>query len=155
MRKLLMFLLCFGLIGSAVISSGDEPEQKISEMKFRKVVILGRGVDAKLAFQYANSYRAVVWYKETKDVEGIAEPGPAMKELINELKDINATGEEWEFIIPGIGEEYFLITLNNMDKGALSNATGTVYLPDSSKNKSIENEVQRVSDGSFVVTYGQ
>jgi len=78
-----------------------------------------------------------------------------MKELILELQGINDTEEEWEFIIPGIAEEFFFVTLKNMDNDSLSKVKGTVYLPDSSKNDSIEPAIQRVSGGRFVVIYGQ
>ncbi|MBU1061614.1 MAG: hypothetical protein KJ952_02705, partial [Candidatus Omnitrophica bacterium] len=148
--------LCFALIGSATVSRGEEPseDQKICEMKFRKVVILGEVVDTKSAFDFANSYRAAVWYREASRA-GIREPGPAMKELISELEGINATGDEWDFIIPNIGEQYFFVTLKNMDKDSLSNVRGTVYLAHSSKNKAIEEELKRVSGENFTVIYGQ
>ena len=156
MRKLLISLLCSALISSATISRGEEPtnDPKICEMKYRKVVILGEVVDTKSAFDFANSYRAAVWYREASG-PGVAEPGPAMKELISELEGINATGEEWDFIIPDIGERYFFVTLKNMDTGSLSNVRGTVYLAHSSKNKSIEDEIKRVSGENFTVIYGQ
>lgn len=151
MRKLALFLLCFGLIGGAATSRNAEPLQRICEMEFRKVVILGEGISTKSAFEYANSYKAGVWYKEEIS-RGPEEKSAAIKDLISELEGINATGEEWEFIIPKIAEEYLLSTLKNMDDSSLSNARGTVYLSESSMNdKSIENEIQRVSGGSFVV----
>lgn len=159
MRKLVIFLLCLGLLGSGTALMADEPsteideDEKISEMPYRKVVILGEGIKASTAFHYANTYRAVAWYKE--NIGGFPEdPSPAMKELILELEGINDTGEEWEFVIPEIGEKYFFRTLKNMDDDALSKATGTVLLSERSEgDESIEKEVQRVSGGTFVVKY--
>ncbi|MBU4312818.1 MAG: hypothetical protein KJ706_08900 [Candidatus Omnitrophica bacterium] len=156
MRKLALFLLCLSLVGSVALAAENEllEGQRICDMNFRKIVILGEGITNQVAFQYAASYRAVVWHKETTS-PGIVEPGPAMKELIIELQGINDTEEKWEFIIPGIAEEFFFVTLKNMDNDSLSKAKGTVYLPDSSKNESMEAAVQRVSNGSFVVIYGR
>lgn len=156
MRKLALFLLCLSLVGGVALGAENEllEGQRICEMKFRKVVILGEGITNQVAFQYAASYRAVVWHKETTSA-GIEEPGLAMKELIIELQGINDTEEKWEFIIPGIAEEFFFVTLKNMNNDSLSKAKGTVYLPDSSKNESMEAAVQRVSNGSFVVIYGR
>ncbi len=156
MRRLVLLLLCLSLVGGVALGAENVllEGERICDMKFRKVVILGEGITNQVAFQYATSYRAVVWHKEATSA-GIKEPGPAMKELILELQGINDTEEEWEFIIPGIAEEFFFVTLKNMDNDSLSRAKGTVYLPDSSKNDSIEAAVQRVSNGSFVVIYGQ
>ncbi|MFC1620798.1 hypothetical protein ACFL2G_00700 [Candidatus Omnitrophota bacterium] len=156
MKRLALFLLCLSLVGGIAVAAENEllEGQRICDMKFRKVVILGEGITNQVAFQYSTSYRAVVWHKEETS-PGIKEPGPAMKELIVELQGINATEEEWEFIIPGIAEEFFFVTLKNMDNDSLSKVKGTVYLPDSSKNDSIEAGIKRVSNGRFVVIYGR
>ena len=156
MQKLLICLLCFTLIGCSTVPISDthSGNQKICDMKFKKVVILGEVVDAKTAFDFANSYRAAVWYREAGPRRTVR-PGHAMRELIAELEGINAKGNEWEFIIPDIGERYFFITLKSMDKDSLSNISGTVYLAHSSENKLIEDELKRVSGGKFSVLYGK
>lgn len=162
MRKLLLFLLCLGLVGGVEIvraqeESDDEAPgyQKISEMGYRNVVILAEGIDTKTAFNYATSYRAAVWYKTSPLTPDIPEPSLARKDLIGELVSINAIGGEWKFIIPKIAEGYFLTTLKYMDEGSLSDVEGMLYLPDSSKNKLMEDEVKRVSRENLVVIYGQ
>ena len=76
-----------------------------------------------------------------------------MKSLINELKSINYTVGRWEIIVPKIAEGYFLGTLKNMNKSVIAKARGTVVLIDSSGNKDMEQQVERVSDGNFFVSY--
>lgn len=158
MKKALVFLLCFalaGIIGLSFVSAQEIAEERISETNYRKVVILGEGSDADTAVRYANSYRAVTWFKVGPRLKESLQPGYAMKELITELEKINATGEKWDFIVPEIGERYLLLTLNNMKDGSMSKATGTIYLPDSSENEPLKEEIQRVSGGSFVMIYGR
>ncbi len=78
-----------------------------------------------------------------------------MRYIINELRSINHTEGEWKLIVPSSAEGYFHLALRNMEDGALSNAKATVCLIDSSKNDSLDKEIQRGSSGSIPVKYGE
>ncbi len=153
MRKTFLIFICLLLSGLSAVSFAAE--QRISQMNYRKVIILGEGIETKTAFDYSNSYRGVAWYKTGPALDESLQPGTAMKELMSELDGINSTGENWEFVVPAMGEKYFFLTLKNMKDGSLSNANGVLYLSESAGNESIESELARVSDGTFGIIYGK
>ena len=74
---------------------------------------------------------------------------------MNELRSISNTSGEWEIIVPGSIERYFLVTLRNMEDNAVSNVSGKIRLGDSTENSEIDKEVNRVLGNSFEVVYGQ
>ena len=127
----------------------------------RRVVIVGEKVSPEIAVYYQRRYDAKVWYTPTqgmmKDSEQVIlkgfGPSVAMRTLINELKSIDYTLGRWEIIVPKIGEGYFLATLKDMDTGALGHARGNIVLTDSNGNKEMENQVGRVTNNNFFVTY--
>lgn len=161
MRKLILFFVLLGFIiegcATTPASSGN-----LGKAQYRTLVILGEHIDTNLVTQYAKKYNAPVYFTPGRgfiansvsdSLRGTLGPSSAMKGLINDLKSINNTEGEWKLIIPSIAERYFLVTLKNMDDGALSNAKGTVYLIESSMNEAIETEIKRVSSGAFSVKY--
>ena len=128
----------------------------------RRFVVVGENVEASLARYYQRKYECPVWFTPyrggfsnatTNFLESGIGPSRAMRLLIKELKSINDTVGRWEIIIPKIAEKYFFNALKSMPKSALSKARGMVVLIDSSGFPDMEREVERVSDGSFFVTY--
>lgn len=129
----------------------------------RTIVILGEHHDESLAKRYAQRYSAIVLYTPSRgpiadvvssSLRATLGPSSAMKWLMQELKSMNGTGGSWTLIIPRVAERYFAVTLRNMADGALAQAYGTVRLVDSVNDAAVEQEVQRVSNGSFTVQYG-
>jgi len=127
----------------------------------RRVVIVGEKVSPDIAVYYQRRYDAMVWFTPTqgklKDsaeiiLKGLG-PSEAMRSLINELKSINYSIGRWEIIVPGIAEGYFFATLKDMETGSLAQARGNIVLIDSKGNREIEAQIQRVTQGSFFVTY--
>jgi len=127
----------------------------------RRVVIVGEKVSKEIAVYYQRRYDALVWFTPTQGlIKDSAEvilkglgPSQAMKSLINELQSINYSLGRWEIIVPGLAEGYFLETLKDMDAGSLVHARGNIVLIDSKGNKDVEEQVARVTGGSFFVTY--
>ena len=128
----------------------------------RRIVVVGENVDPNIAVYYQKKYDALVWFtpyegKLTNKVNNFLQsgmgPSVAMRSLINELKSINYTVGQWEIIIPGLAENYFLATLKNMDDHSVSKARGSVVLVDSKGNKDIEEQLKRTTDGDFFVSY--
>jgi len=126
------------------------------------LVILGEHIYPGVAQQYADKYQAQVYYSAShgpiadavsSSLRGAVGPSSGMKQLIEELKSMNNTNGEWKLIIPQAAERYFLIILRNINTGTLSNAVGKVCLVESSQNKDVEQEVQRVTNGAFSVEY--
>jgi len=127
----------------------------------RRVIIVGEKVSPDIAVYYQRRYDAMVWFTPTQGImrdsaqvilKGLG-PSQAMRSLINELKSINYSLGRWEIIVPKIGEGYFFETLKNMETGSLAQARGNIVLIDSKGNKDIENQVARVTNNSFFVTY--
>lgn len=127
----------------------------------RRVVIVGEKVSQDIAVYYQRRYDAIVWFTPTQGMmkdsaqvilKGFG-PSQAMRSLINELKSINYSVGRWEIIVPGLAENYFLATLQDMENGSLDHARGNIVLIDSKGNKDIENQVARVTNNSFFVTY--
>jgi hypothetical protein len=127
----------------------------------RRVVIVGENVPQDIALYYQRKYDAMVWYTPPKGMVKDSEqvifkgfgPSVAMRSLINELESINYTVGNWEIIVPGITEGYFLETLKNMSSGSLSHARGDFVLIDSKGNKDIEAQALRLGGGNFFVSY--
>lgn len=164
MRKRISKILTLGCAAAVLTSCSSEyvPSGKLGFNDSRRVVIVGENVRPDIAMFYQREYAAPVWYTPYKgSVAHVADnllesglaPSHPMRSLINELKSINYTIGRWEIIIPKVGEKYFYKTLKNMQSGALSKARGMVILIDSSGFPQIEKEVERVSSGSFFVTY--
>lgn len=151
-----VFALTVGGCASAPIVSGT-----LGYSQDRRVVIVGENVAQDIAVYYQRRYDAMVWFTPPEGMlkhstqailKGIG-PSTAMRSLINELQSINQTMGRWEIIIPGIAEKYFLVTLKEMQDGALSHARGNFVLIDSQGNKDVETQVARVTNNSFFVTY--
>jgi hypothetical protein len=126
----------------------------------RRVVIVGENINPHIAAYYQNKYEALVWFtpyqgKFVKNASNFLQNGlgssVALKSLIKELQSINYTVGKWEIILPGIAENYFLAALKKMDDHALSKARGVVVLIDSTKNKDLDEQLLRVTDGNFFV----
>ena len=128
----------------------------------RQIVILGENVPEKVAVFYQKEYDALVWFtpergefatfKENLLESGLGSSKP-MRALIAQLKSINLTLGRWEIYIPGFAEKYFLRTLKHMKTGDLAKARGMVTLIDTASSLDIERELERVSQGSFFVSY--
>ena len=130
----------------------------------RRVIIVGEHVDRAIAYYYQKKYEAPVWFTPSEgkladtankiiDKVNLA-PSGAMQGLINELKSINYTVGRWEFIVPAVGEAYFVATLSHMGTGALAKARGVVVLPESTGSPTLERQLRRVTGGNFYVTFG-
>jgi hypothetical protein len=128
----------------------------------RRVVIVGENVNPHIAGYYQKKYDALVWFtpyqgkfvnKATNFLQNGFGSSVALKSLINELKSINHTVGKWEIIVPGIAENYFLVALKKMEDHSLSKARGIVVLIDSKNNKEMEDQLWRVTDGNFFVSY--
>ena len=128
----------------------------------RRVVIVGENVQASLAEYYQREYDCPVWFtpfegKVANATNNLLEsglgPSRAIRALIKELYSINYTVGRWEIIVPKIAEKYFLKALKNMQTSSLGKARGMVVLIDSSGFPEMEQEVKRVTDGFFFVTY--
>jgi hypothetical protein len=135
----------------------------MGKSEYRRFVVLDRATGDE-ARQYAGKYDASVLFTESRG--GIADavtngltatlgPSSAMKGLMNELRSISNTSGEWEIIVPGVVERYFLVTLKNMEDSAVSNSSGKVRLVDSVENSEIDKEVNRVLGDGFKVVCGQ
>lgn len=158
MKKLMVILVCLGLVGCATVSN----VARIGSTDARKLVVLGEHISGEAAKEYATKYDSLVFYSPSRgaiadaissSLRGTLGPSSAMKHLIAELKSMNNTTGNWELVIPGIAGRYFLVTLKNMEDGDLSEANGTIYLIDCSDNEAIEAEIQRVSNGAFTVEF--
>jgi hypothetical protein len=153
-----------GLIGCLLLAgcSMAASEGKIGKTEHRRVVVLGEYAGDALAKKYANQYSAVVFYSPDrgalsgatlKALTATLGPSSFMRRLMNEFRSMGNTSGEWEVIIPARTERYFLVTLRNMEDGAVANADGKIILPESSENTEIEKEVARVFGSSFSVMY--
>jgi len=155
------------IIGLALLLGGcvTAPPSTTGTLGFedsRRVVIVGENVNPNFALYYQKKYQALVWFtpfqgKIAKNASNFFQngfgPSVAMKGLIRELKSINYTVGQWEIIVPGMAEKYFLSALKYMQNHSLSKARGTIVLIDSTYNKDIEAELRRVTDDSFFVSY--
>ena len=128
----------------------------------RRVVIVGENVDPAIAKYYQNKYDALVWFtpfrgkfsnKASNFFQNGFGPSVAMQSLMAELKSINYTVGQWDIIVPGTAENYFLAALEHLEDHGLSKARGIVVLIDSTSNKNIEIQLKRVTDGFFFVSY--
>ena len=128
----------------------------------RRVVIVGENVEPAIAKYYERKYDCPVWFtpfegKVANAANNFLRSGlgasPAMQALIGELKSINGTFGRWEILVPKTGEKYFFNTLKHMETSSLGQARGLVVLLDSAGFPRLEEEVKRVSDGNFFVTY--
>ena len=154
-----LVFLC-GCATTASKTSGN-----LDKSAYRNVVILGEHYSKDVAPQYANKYDARVLYSMSTQnfasnaisnaVRGVIGPSRAMRDLILELKSINHTTGEWLLMIPPSTERYFLVTLRNMEDGALKDADASIFLIKGVKNDTIESEIIRVSGGRFKVRYGE
>ena len=153
-----------GLLLAAVAGCAQPPltAGSLGYQDSRRVVIVGESVATAIAVYYQKKYDAQVWFtpdegKIIKNANNFLQsglgPSVAMRALINELKSVNYTVGRWEIIVPKIAEGYFLATLKAMAAGDMAKARGTVILIDSSGNKDMEKEVQRVTGGGFFVAY--
>ncbi|MBF0571333.1 MAG: hypothetical protein HQL12_05620 [Candidatus Omnitrophica bacterium] len=154
-----LFVLSLFILPGCITSPGASGNLGYSQA--RRVVIVGEKVSKDIALYYQRRYDAMVWFTPTQGLmkdsaqvifKGIG-PSQAMRSLINELKSINYSLGRWEIIVPKIGEGYFFATLKDMETGALSQARGNIVLTDSKANKDMENEVARVTNNNFFVTY--
>ncbi len=156
-----MFLMVLGSLTFSGCITGPGVSGNLGYSQDRRVVIVGEKVSPDIAVYYQRRYDAMVWYTPSKGLmkdsaavifKGLG-PSPAMRSLINELESINYTLGRWEIIVPKIGEGYFLATLKDMPSGDLSHARGDIVLIDSNGNRDMEQQVARVTDNSFFVTY--
>ena len=128
----------------------------------RRVIIIGENVDPNIAGYYQKKYDALVWFtpyegqfvnKANNFLQSGLGPSVAMRSLIKELKSINYSVGQWEILVPGMAENYFLTTLKNMEDHCLSKSRGMVILLDSKNNKDIEAQLKRLTDGNFFMNY--
>lgn len=159
LRGIYLILLFAALAGCSIAASSGQ----MGKSEYRRFVVLDRATGDE-AMQYAGKYDASVLFTEsrsgiadavTKGLTATLGPSSAMKGLMNELRSISNTLGEWEIIVPGVTERYFLVTLRNMEDNAVSNVSGKVRLVDSIENSEIDKEVSRVFGDSFQVIYGQ
>ena len=168
MRATHFFSMSFiiGLLLCVLLGGGCAPAVKsqgqLGYSDARRVVIVGENVDSAIAVYYQRKYDALVWFtpfegKIANAANNLLEaglgPSRAMQALMTELKSINYTVGRWEIIVPKIAEKYFLHALKNMETSSLAKARGEVVLIDSSGFPQMEQEVHRVTDGNFFVTY--
>jgi hypothetical protein len=159
--KATFYLSILSLLTLGGCITGPGANGNLGYSQDRRVVIVGEKVSPEIAVYYQRRYDAKVWYTPTqgmmKDSEQVIlkgfGPSVAMRTLINELKSINYSLGRWEIIVPRIGEGYFLATLKDMETGSLGKARGNIVLIDSKSNKDIEDQVGRVTDNNFFVTY--
>lgn len=158
-----MAACAISLFSSGCATTPSSTSGTLGRRPYRNVVILGEHISRDVAQQYANTYHASVLYTSGRGViadavsnslRGALGPSRAMRDFINELKSLKHTEGAWTLIAPAIAERYFVILLRNMEDGALSNATATVWLPESARNDALETEVARVSGGIFTMRYG-
>ena len=167
-RNFRLVLAISTFVFASCVSSPNAQSSTLSNDESRNVVILGEGGKNLGTIQYyANKYNATVFYKEKKascgflceavssSIRNTFRTSGGIQRLAGELKSINYGDGEWTLIVPSFAERYFILVLHNMEDGALSNAKASVQLIDSSKNKSIETEVNRVSEGKMKVAYGR
>ena len=128
----------------------------------RRIIIVGENADPNIAGYYQKKYDALVWFtpyegrfvnKANNLLQSGLGPSVAMRSLINELKSINYSVGQWEILVPGMAENYFLNTLKNMEDHCLSKARGVVILLDSKSNKDVEDQIRRLAGGNFFVNY--
>jgi len=162
-----MLIRLFGLMFSVVLllSSCATPPETAGSLGYensRRVVIVGENIDPSIAAYYQKKYDALVWFtpyegrfaKNTNNfLQSGLGPSVGMRSLIRELKSINYTVGQWEIIVPGVAENYFLTALKNMESHCLSKARGLVILIDTTSNGGIEAQLKRVTDDNFFVTY--
>ncbi|MBF0490238.1 MAG: hypothetical protein HQL15_06410 [Candidatus Omnitrophica bacterium] len=160
--KFFSFILIMLLTLSGCVTEPPSTAGSLGFEDSRRVVVVGENIDSNIASYYQNKYDALVWFtpfkgKMENHVTNFFQNGlgssVAMKGLIRELKSINYTIGKWEIIIPGIAEGYFLATLKDMQDHAMAKARGVIVLIDSTSNKNIEQQIQRVTDGNFFVSY--
>ena len=151
-------LALFGCATTASKISGD-----LGKSPYKNVVILGEHISKDVAQKYAEKYNATVLYTTgrgflsdavSSTIRGTVGPSKAMRDLIVELKSINHTIGEWVLIIPPSAERYFLVTLRNMEDGALRDTNALVFLIKGEKDNNIETELMRVSENKLKVKYG-
>lgn len=127
-----------------------------------RVLIVGENVEPSIAEYYQKKYDILVWFTPYRgDMKNFTNnlwesgigPSVPIRSLIVELKSINHTMGKWQIYVPRIAEKYFIRTLKHMGSGSLSKARGAVVLIDSQYVPDIENEVRRVTQGSFFVEY--
>ncbi len=154
---LVIALLCCPSCAWTVSSNGQ-----LGLSDSRRIVIVGENVRQDIALYYEKKYDALVWFtpfegRMSKVANNLVQsgmgPSRAMRGLISELNSINYSVGRWEIIVPKIAEKYFLTALKNMASSSLSKARGAVVLIDSKGYTEMENELRRVSDGNFFVTY--
>ncbi len=160
-----MFVRVLALGALCMMSGCVQPAEIRGTLGFsdsRRLVVVGENVRPEIAHFYKKEYGALAWYTAYKGnvatvtnnfFESGIGPSRDMRLLIGDLKSTSYTVGRWEFIIPKIGEGYFLAALRYMEPGALSKARGMVIMIDSSGSPEMEREVERVSQGSFFVTY--
>ena len=146
-----ILIIFFTIIGCSTVSSPSSGN--FGDSGYKNVVILGENVNSETAEYYANKYNARVLYKPGRgfladvvnnSLRGTIGPSRAMKDVINELKNMNNTEGTWRLIIPSSAERYFLVTLRNMDDNAVANAHGQIIFPEFKINKKMEKEIFRV-----------
>lgn len=151
-----------GIVGLLMAAGCATSSGTLGSRSERTVVILGEHQEKALAHQYAQQYGAIVWYTPRRgaladvvssSLRATVGPSSAMKSLINELKTLNGTSGAWTIIVPGMAERYFLVTLRNMEDGALAQTSGRIQLVDSEVHADLEQEVRRVSYGALTVHY--
>jgi hypothetical protein len=159
MKRTLIFLIIILLVGCATVPSGGA---KIGQNDIRQVVILGEYASPEVANNYANQYNALVFYTKSRGsgsdavssgMSSIFGPSRSMKMIIQQLESISNTQGDWQFIIPEDREGYFLEVLKNMNDNSIYNCNGKVYLLSKKKNKKIEMELIRVTNGALEVDY--
>ncbi|MDE2231526.1 MAG: hypothetical protein KGJ95_05625 [Candidatus Omnitrophica bacterium] len=160
LRSLTFILLFLSLPALSGCISPPGVSGTLGYSRERRVVIVGERVPTDIALYYQRRYNAMVWFTppqgRLKDwAHRTLQLGPsqAMRSLINELESTDYTMGRWEIIVPGMAEKYVLATLKHMKTGSLSHAWGDFVLIDSKGNKAIEAQVQRVTGGSFFVSY--
>lgn len=155
------FLITFLIFAAAGCVAKTNISGELGFSQERRIVILGERVSHDISQYYQKKYDALIWFTPSEGtfvdsasnlVNGIG-PSKPMQALIAELKSINYTFGRWEIFIPKIAEGYFLATLKNMPSGSLSKARGTVVMIDSKGNPAIEQQLRRVTDGSFFIAY--
>ncbi len=160
--KLLGLIVLLTVLLSSCVISPPVARGSLGYEDSRRVVVVGENVDSALAGYYQNKYDALVWFtpyqgqfanKASNFLQSGFRSSVAMRSLIAELKSINYTVGQWEIIVPGIAEKYFLAVLKEMEDHFLSKARGSVVLIDSTSNKDIEIQLKRVTDGFFFVSY--
>lgn len=163
MKRFLCFLF-ISLLLSGCATTPSSTSGNLGKSQYRNVVILGEHINSEIAQQYADKYNASVLYTAgrgfladavSNSLRGTIGPSKSMRDLILELESMNHAYGEWVLIIPPSSENYFLVTLRNMEDGALKDADASVFLIKGVKNDAIESEIMRVSGSRFKIKYGE